>query len=270
MSATTLKKLLQPPFAQPGALTKREQAEDLFFEAMDAPSATKREKFLAKVLELDPEHSDARLYLLGQSSLAPVDCIVVLRDIVTSAQRRLGMKAFREMTPHFWSHLETRPYMRARAALASALVGTGRREEAVAEYAGMLDLNENDNQGVRHTLLCLLLELSRPEAAGILLKRYKDDDGVAFGWCRILERHVSGEIRDAENALAAARKNNPNIERYLTGQEPLPKQKPEMYTIGSVEEAAIYAEDVISAWNAFPKSIEWLKSHQPAGLNLPK
>jgi len=58
----------------------------------------------------------------------------------------LSGDAFKKFAGHFWGLPETRPYMRARAALAEALQRAGRIEAAVAEMAGVLELNPNDNQ----------------------------------------------------------------------------------------------------------------------------
>src|SRR2546421_12928373 len=47
---------------------------------------------------------------------------------------------------HFWGFLETRPYMRARAGLASTLLQLGDIDSALAHYRDMLKLIPNDNQ----------------------------------------------------------------------------------------------------------------------------
>lgn len=41
----------------------------------------------------------------------------------------------------------------------------GRLEESIAEHEGMLELNPNDNQGVRYGLLALYLALKRLDGA---------------------------------------------------------------------------------------------------------
>jgi len=56
---------------------------------------------------------------------------------------------FAQDAGEFWLIFETRPYMRARAALATVLWRLGRREEAVAHQCELLRLNPRDNQGLR-------------------------------------------------------------------------------------------------------------------------
>lgn len=236
-----------------------EEAEDLFFEAMEARTEATRNRKLAEVLRLDPDHTDARLYLLTDATLAPADRVTVLEGIVATAKKRLGTKAFRELVPHFWGFAQTRPYMRARAELAGALLAAGRRADAAAEYAAMIDLNENDNQGVRYELLPLLLAMGRKDDAAVIFKKYSDDTCAAFVWGRVLERHLAGDSPGAEKALRRAREKNPHLEAFITGACALPGRLPDMYTFGSAEEAAIYAKDQFLAWAEHPGALAWLK-----------
>ena len=78
-------------------------------------------------------------------------------------RKGVGPKAFQEHVGHFWSLLETRPYMRAREGLASKLWTMGRRDEAIKHLQDMLRLNPGDNQGVRYTLAGWLLAEGRDE-----------------------------------------------------------------------------------------------------------
>ena len=52
----------------------------------------------------------------------------------------------------WWSNLDTRPYMRARAGLASIYRGREQYRDAIDEYEALLRLNPGDNQGVRYLI----------------------------------------------------------------------------------------------------------------------
>lgn len=52
----------------------------------------------------------------------------------------------------WWSELGTRPYMRARAGLASIYWTRKQYRDAINEYEALLHLNPNDNQGVRYVI----------------------------------------------------------------------------------------------------------------------
>jgi hypothetical protein len=69
-----------------------------------------------QALELDPENVDALLMLEEAPNQSDKERIERLRGIVAIGAKRLGKKVFRELVPHFWGFIETRPYMRARGA----------------------------------------------------------------------------------------------------------------------------------------------------------
>jgi len=55
----------------------------------------------------------------------------------------------------------------------------------------MLDLNPNDNQGIRYFLLALYLTRGDPDGARRLFDQYDDESSALFQWSRVLERHLS-------------------------------------------------------------------------------
>jgi len=65
-----------------------------------------------------------------------------------------------------------------------------------------------------------------------------------------------------ENALEAARKQNPHMEAYLKGHRRVPKNLPNGYTLGSKEEAICYAGNVIMAWHRHHEALGWLVSQK--------
>jgi tetratricopeptide (TPR) repeat protein len=236
------------------------RAQDLVYDAMEASTWEQRLRLVRQALELDPENVDALLMVSEAADLEGAERIEALRGVVAAGAKRLGKKAFKELVPHFWGCIETRPYMRARERLASALRETGRLDEAAAEYAEMLALNENDNQGIRYELLPVLLTQGRLEEARALMERYKNDCewNVVFAWGRVLERLMAKNDAGAEKALAVARKQNGHMEAFLKGPRKLPKNLPSSYSPGSKEEAQCYAEVLLPAWKAHPEALVWL------------
>ena len=87
----------------------------------------------------------------------------------------LGPRGFEQYAGHFWGFLETRPYMRARAGLAGALLQLGDVDGALAHYRDMLKLNPNDNQGIRYVLAGCLLRQGNDGALKELLADYEDE-----------------------------------------------------------------------------------------------
>ncbi|HEX4086293.1 MAG TPA: hypothetical protein VHY22_15355 [Chthoniobacteraceae bacterium] len=204
-----------------GARGSRNQdlAQQLVYDAMDADTPERMAALISQALKLDPENVDALLIMATMADFEGEQRIDFLRMIVERGAKRLGKKAFKELVPHFWGFLETRPYMRARQELAEELRAAGRFEEAPVEYAEMLALNENENQGVRYHPLPCLLALNRLEDARSLMKRYADDIkwNTVFAWCHVLERVLSADEPGAKKALAATREQNGFTEAYVKG-----------------------------------------------------
>src|SRR4051812_20510231 len=146
-----------------GSTRKAEAAQQLVYEAMTAEFAEDEAQMVDPALELDPENIDALLMSLRRKKLGAEAEAAELRRIVALAEKQLGAETFTEGARMFWGLVETRPYMRTRAALGDVLWRASRFDEAVAEWEGMLKLNPNDNQAFRYRLMTAYLVLSRPD-----------------------------------------------------------------------------------------------------------
>ena len=122
----------------------------------------------------------------------------------------------------------------------------------------MLELNPNDNQGVRDPLLGLYLETGDLRGARELLDKFKEDASANFAWARVLERFLAGKRDEARAALKKARRTNRHVELYLAVRKTLPKHPPEMYSPGSEEEAALCVGYLSGAWAAHKEAVFWL------------
>jgi tetratricopeptide (TPR) repeat protein len=201
---------------------------------------------------------DAIALLADLESRSPDELIAGLENAVQAGERSFGPSFFAENKGHFWRILETRPYMRARMELAQLLLTSGRTEDANRHFEGLLELNPNDNQGVRDILLGCYLSRSNLAGAKRLLHDYREDATAIFAWGRTLERFLAGDMRGARRALKQARRQNRFVEQYLTFQRPLPADMPDSYALGSEEEAIICLTYMSGAWADHPLATSWL------------
>ncbi len=250
------KVLAQPPLQGP---TPEEQAQELAYQAMEAEEPAEIRELAQKALALDSDCVDALVTLARLNSRSVEDYMAALERAVQAGERSLGANFFRENKGHFWGMLETRPYMRARYELADLLRLTGRISEAIRHFEAMLELNPNDNQGVRDDLLGCYLETGNLEGARRLFQEYEDRSAV-FSWGRVLERYLSGNQEAAMLALKQARKDNPYVNGYFTGKKRLPPDLPATYSFGGEDEAVVCAEKLLRAWWRHPHAVQWLKS----------
>jgi len=241
---------------------KEFEAQDLYYEAMETGDSD----LILQALEIDPGNADCLLQVLYMLDSSEGEALEFSRHIVKTAEKRLGKKIFEECKGHFWSMLETRPYMRARNDLAIRLSDADQVEEAMTEYEGMLELCPGDNMGIRYVLLGLYFQEARLEDAGRLLKEFEDERpySAVMAWGYVLERYLAGELTEAKKALNVARKTNGFAEAYLKGHRKLPKNSPGSYSPGSREEAQICADLQQTAWNKYPLAQAWLEAQKPA------
>ncbi|MGC8549070.1 MAG: tetratricopeptide repeat protein [Acidobacteriaceae bacterium] len=243
---------------EPMDLTEKEMAQELAYDAMEADSPAKARKLAQKALALDPDCVDALVLLAGLESRSPQEAIESLRKAVQAGERSLGADFIRKNKGYFWLILETRPWMRAMQELADMLRSQKLNDEAIRIYEKMLDLNPNDNQGVRDLLLGLYLATSNLDSAAGLLGKYERDSSASFAWGRVLERFLKGDLTQAASALKKARKSNPHVELFLIAKKPLPDDLPEMYSLGSEEEAIVCMDSIGFAWTVHNDALLWL------------
>ncbi len=220
------------------ATTPLEQAQEVIYDAWEAPSARQRVRLARKALERSPDCADAYVLLAEEMAQTPGEAADLYAKGVAAGERALGETAFQEAVGHFWGILETRPYMRAQLGLADALWALDRREEAIAHLWDMLRLNPGDNQGVRYVLATWLLEVADDTGLGRLFEQYPDDISATWPYTRALARfRRAGADRQANAALKDAFKANPFVPLYLLGARPLPKDLPAYLGIGDEDEA---------------------------------
>jgi len=247
-------------FADKDDETPLERAQDIAWDAWDAPDRRKRAALARKALAVSALCADAYVLLALNEARTAEAQLALYRQGVDAGEKALGERAFREDAGHFWGILETRPYMRARHGLANTLWKLGARDEAIAHYEAMLTLNPGDNQGIRYLLIdCLLIRGQDDEVAN-LLQRFDGDESSHWLWASALAQfRRSGDDDGACKALMLAQETNPFVADYLLGRKKLPKVLPRYVGWGSKEEAAAYAAHTgADAWSAAPGALVWL------------
>ena len=242
----------------------RDEAQELMWQAMDTicddPAAAAR--LCRAALKVYPDCVDAHAMLAELNSPTPQEYVKKLRAAIEAGRRDLGPKFFKREMGYFWGLIETRPFMRAMADLVFALLGLGTPEhvdEAIEFMEEMLELNPNDNQGVRDWLGGCYLARKRYDDADALFKRYPDDWLASPAWLRVLLAHVKKDEAAAVRLLAEARELNPFVEKYLTGEKRRPRTWPDSYSPGDENEAKYSAHLLLDSWNAHPDAVAWLR-----------
>lgn len=233
-------------------------AQDLMYEAFDARGA-RRAALARQALAISPDCADAYVLLAEETASSVEEARELLEQGVVAGERALGPRPFEEDAGYFWGLLETRPYMRARAALAETLWALDRREEAVEHHRELLRLNPNDNQGLRYLQAQWLLWLEAYDELDSLSTTYEDDAAAAFAYTKALAAYRrNGASPEARQLLDKAHEINPHVIGYLTGRKALPKRLPDYVGFGDASEAIDYASSAAALWARVPGALAWL------------
>lgn len=246
-------------FAASGAVSPLEEAQTVMYEAWDAESPTDRVELAEEALRISRDCADAYMLLAEEKARSQAEILLYIEGAVRAGERALGPKVFEEDAGHFWGMIETRPYMRARAALAECLWELGDLKGAIDHYWALLDLNPDDNQGIRYSLLSCLLESQELEQVGKLISRYENDSAASWQFDRALWAFQRfGESQEADALLADALKQNQHVAAYLLGRKKVPVHIPDMIGWGDKSEAEAYAVRGVALWKRVLGAREWL------------
>ena len=241
----------------PESTNDKGRSQELVIQAHDVTPA-KGKQLIKQALELDPDNADAYNYLASLET--DVDkALAVYRQAVEAGERSLGEKFMKKNKGHFWGLIETRPYMRAKAGVADCLYAKNRMNAAVEVYREMIELNPNDNQGVRYLLSTILLgkiDLSDYES---FIKKYEGEDSAVWLYNNALYHFKKmGKSAKSDTELMKAYKFNPYVMEFMLGLKELPKEMPQFIGRGDENEAAAYIVDAIHTWGKTNGALDWM------------
>lgn len=240
-------------------ITALDRAQDIMYDAWETSSRKKRIELAQQALKISADCADAYVLLAQEEARSLTEATDLYCQGVAAGERALGPDLFEEGRGHFWGIIETRPYMRARAGLAQCLWEAGQHEEALKHYQEMLQLNPDDNQGIRYLLMPWLMELNRDLDAEKLFQEYSDDGMATWLYSRVLlDFRKKGDSSAARKALEVALEANNQVPEYLLGRKKMPKQLPAYYGFGDDNEAVLYVSENETVWKMTPGALAWL------------
>jgi tetratricopeptide (TPR) repeat protein len=235
-------------------------AQELTFEALEAPTKAARLKLIEEALRRSPLCADGWGILAQEAPEGSALALLLWRQAVAAGVLGLGPLMLQLEPDEYWADIETRPYLRARWGLATELWRHGQHAAAIAEAREVLALNPDDNLGLRYALVEWLLAERQEEAAAALLQTYEEDSAATWAYARaLLGFRQGGASPAAEAMLKDALAANPHVAAVLLGKPPA--KMGDAYAEGSPEEAAWAAPAALPGWRATPGALEWLAQH---------
>lgn len=218
------------------------RAQDFAYDAWEEDDRSRYNALARKALVQSPLCTDAWLQLSQLRNLSNESRREYLMRAVCAGELAIGERRFVEDRGEFWLILETRPYMRARHALAEELWFSGARQEAISHLREMLELNTNDNLGLRYVLLTWLVRAGECHAAQQLLDEHGEEISTFMEFTRVLLAYkATGDSEDSRSRAAQALLANRHVAEYLADPG-LWNAASDHYSPGKESEAAWYAE----------------------------
>lgn len=251
------------PAARKPVLTKASRlAQDLIYDAWETRSKSERIRLAKIALLLDSDCADAYNLLADDASKSIQEAIEYYEKGMAAGRRSLGERKFKEYAGSFWGFLDSRPYMRARAGLMMSLWLAGEYDAAIDHAKEILNLNPDDNQGIRYRLISYHATLERYDELERFMKgRYRNDFMAEWLYTRAFLSYVKkGDTAASGRELKNAWDRNKHVADYLTGKKRIPRTLPDRITVGGEDEAFCYASENIAVWTKIPGALDWLKS----------
>ncbi len=247
-----------PSFPQE-ALSLEEKAQDLVFEAYNLP-LSKAKLNISKALLLDKNCIEAYEFL-GSKEPAPEIAIVFFEKGITIGRQIFGGKFLEETKGFFWGVHKTRPYMRCLYNFANCLLIMDKIEEGIAIFEEMIELNPNDNQGVRYLLQILLLETDEFEKFRKYDLMFDTDQSTFALFNRALNTFIlEGDSIKANKCLKVALERNKYVAKNLLSRKEIVLTS-NTYSIGDENEADYYAQIGQLIWQNTDGATNWLKKN---------
>lgn len=236
------------------------RAIDMVNEALEEDRKSKRVKLAKEAIVMSRDCADAYLILAEVAARDDKEREGLIHQAIDAGRRAIGEDEFKALEGNFWFAVETRPYMRAKLAMAELRRDKEDMDGAIDEYHDMIRLCPNDNLGVRYPLASYLLATGRVDELEKLLRTYDHDSSAFWLYTRaLLSFRHAGETMKAQKELGKAMAANKYVVDYLLERKPLPNLDPRMYSIGSKEEAMLYIDMFFSRWQSTDGAIEWLR-----------
>lgn len=237
-------------------LSNKEKSKELVYEAYET-TIRKGRTLVQKAIKLDPDNVEAYNYL-GNTEQDINKATEYYKKGMIAGEKEIGEQNFKEMQGHFWGFHQTRPFMRAKAGYAECLYLTGKIEESINQYAEMIELNPNDNQGVRYQYATMLINYNRFSEYEKLKELYKDE--VSALWLFTYAIYLfkrEGKSSKSNKALLNAHESNNNVISFLVGEKEIPDRMPESYGWGDENEAIIYLREAGKLWIETENALKW-------------
>jgi tetratricopeptide (TPR) repeat protein len=236
---------------------------------MERGSYNEAERVFVHLTKEFPEFIDAHhhLALIKRNIGERTQAFLIWRNIVGFGLGLFPSNFYfgRDRLP--WATLDNRPFLRAYHALGLEYLDRNEIERASMIFSNILDMNPNDNQGIRALQIDCYFRLRRPNNILTLLNGFPDDTMAETTYGKVLALYQLGDLKRAEKALETALQYLPKVAEEIIKKQHRPP-KPAFHgfiTHGGADQAYQYWKDQGIHWKQTEGSIEFIKGFVEKG-----
>lgn len=220
------------------------EAYEILEKATRCKSKNKAIKLAKQAYQKSNECFDAIIFL-SQSETNSLKSEKILNDGLEKERKRLEDQRYfdKENIGHFYGIFETRPYIRGLYTKAINCLYFGKFKAAIATCNEILWLNENDNTGARYLLMAAYAIIEDEKEMLKLYKKYNEECLEMLFPLMCLYYKID-DYKKAKEYLNKINKANPNLKKFLTGEEKIDEScEQHYYRKGEMSEVVMYYEN---------------------------
>lgn len=235
------------------------RANKLANEAWNQKNYKKKVKLAKEALEISKNCAEAYIILSYDNSLSIKEQKELVLKAIEVAENVIGEENINNYIGKFLDLEFTRPYYSAKYRLGNLLWSINEKSEAIKEFTDLIKLCPEDRLLIRGVLLSWLITENLDDEVLTILNRYKNDYLPSTKFSKALYLYKVGKLDEAERALRIANASNQFVIDYIIKQKRIPKNPPELKSLGSEEDAVYYMKNAEAAWDSVNGARNWVK-----------
>lgn len=225
------------------------------------------EKGLKKIIENCPKgHIDAILHLgfLYNDTGKKIEGNALINKAHSIALEAIPDKFDETKDKIIWASLENRPFLRTFQGAILELMKETEYESAIEKCRFVLNVNPNDNQGIRYLLLECYFHQKEPKNVLKLINEYEEEWSLDFSYGGVLANLQLKKIEKAKELLRKALVDHPKTGKEITKKRHSEPRNEGFYggiVLGSDYEAYDYWIRNGEFWKETNGAIEFVKEN---------
>ncbi len=196
-----------------------DDANDELYDLLDkvyvAETYKEAVKYSKKILKIDKDCLEAKLIILDRESDLERKKIKLEKAIAIEREKLDKDNYFDDCEGELYYFLEARTYLRANLVYLFLLLEMGKCTLAIDVAEEMLRLSNNDNLGVRYTLLILYTMMEKVDEAEKLIKEFDEDKTFQMLFPMALLYYKIDNIKKAKQFIKLAYKSNHYLKEFI-------------------------------------------------------